>query len=691
MSNPKGSRKKKEILNRELSWLSFNHRVLQEAKDPAVPLIERLRFLGIFSNNRDEFFKVRVASLHRIIDYKLSAKKLIGGNPEKILQKIMETVIDQQNEFNHIFREILQGLQKEDVYLLDEKQLNEEQKAFVNAFYQKELQPVITPIMLKQVQHFPLLKDKNIYLAVRLTGDRNREFAIIEIPTKTHSRFLFVPTTDGKKYIILLEDLIRFKLPEIFDIFHFNQHEGFVFKITRDAELDIDNDLTKSFLERIDHGAKARSRGEPIRFVYDSTMPRDMIRYLTGKLDLDERDHVLPGERYHNFKDFMGFPNPGGPHLEFPKMKPLIHPRLKDIPNGILDEIEKGDFILQYPYHDFNQFINLLREAAMDPKVYAIKITIYRLARVSKVVNALTTAALNGKEVTAVFELQARFDEEANIYWSKKLEAVGAKVVFGIPGLKIHAKLCLISRRINRKINHYVCVSTGNFHEGNAAVYTDTTLFTCDPRITTDARKVFDFIDNTYRPVNYNHFIVSPVFSRMQFSELIETEIQNARDGKEAYIILKLNNLVDRNIIHKLYEASNAGVKQKHLIRGICSLIPGVEGMSENIEVRSIVGRFLEHTRILIFCNGGEEKFYITSADWMTRNLDHRVEATSPIYDKKVQQELRALIDLQWQDNTKARIIDRQQSNQYVTNELDHQLNSQLTYYEYLRMEGSHD
>jgi polyphosphate kinase len=676
-------KKQNKIINRELSWLAFNHRVLQEAADTSVPLVERIRFLGIFSNNQDEFFKVRVASVQRMLEFEPDAKKLIGGKPHKILNKIQKIVISLQKEFDKTFINIVSELEKENIYIINETQLNESQKHFVTNYFHEKVLSALSPIMLNNIDSLPELKDKSIYFAVKLTSKNTKiadEYALIEIPTKEIPRFIVLPEEENIKYIILLDDVIRACLKDVFSIFNFDHFEAYTIKITRDAELDIDNDLTISFLEKISKSVKERKKGQPVRFVYDSTIPDDLFRYFTSKLELDESDNLIPGGRYHNFKDFIDFPNIGSRSLEYKKILPAPHPRIKS-GYSILDQITLGDFLLHCPYHNFTQFINLLRESAIDPNVTSIMIALYRVARFSKVINALINAAQNGKSVTVVIELQARFDEESNIYWSKKLEEAGAKVIFGVPGFKIHSKLILITKTIDNKQIRFGCIGTGNFHEGTAEIYSDTFLFTTDPRITQEIRKVFRFIENPIKPITYKHLIVSPVYARRKLKVLINREIRNAREGKKAYIIIKLNSLVDKEMIAQLYKASRAGVKITMLIRGICSLIPGIPGMSENIQAFSIVGRFLEHSRILIFCNNNNELYYISSADWMIRNLDYRIEVTCPVYDPKLKQELRQIIDLQLSDNVKSRIIDDTQENHYKKLKSKRKIDSQIEQY----------
>jgi polyphosphate kinase len=680
-------KQQKTIINRELSWLSFNERVLQEADDKINPLAERMKFLGIFSNNLDEFFKVRVATIMRMIDLKMTNQKILGEKPEKILSKIQEVVINLQKKFELIYTELLKELETHQIFIIDEKQLNSEQASFVKSYFEDKVLSALSPIMLQNLEKFPYLKDKSIYLATKLSRQKSKhefEYAIIEIPTTVLPRFIVLPSVGEKKYIILLDDVIRYNLKDVFAIFNYDQFEAYVIKVTRDAELDIDNDLSKSFLEKIQKGVSSRKKGQPVRFVYDQEMPHDLLKYLKKSLDFDQYDSMLPGGRYHNFKDFMNFPNVGGSELQYKPSPAVAHFRLKNN-TSILEAISKQDILLHYPYQKFSHFINLLREAAINPDVKSIKITLYRVATNSKIINALINAARNEKEVTVVIELQARFDEKANIYWSRKLEEVGAKIFFGIPGLKVHSKLLLITAKSGTKSKYYAGISTGNFHEGNAGVYTDMTLLTANKKITGEVFKVFDYFENTFKYYNYNHLLVSPQFMRNKLVNLIDNEIKFASEGKEAYIILKINNLVDTAMIHKLYQASQNGVKIKLVVRGICALIPGVKGLSENIEAIAIVDKFLEHARVFIFCNNNNEKYYISSADWMTRNLDNRIEVATPIYDPSIQRELRDVIDFQLNDNVKARVVDQFQANVYKKDLADTSHHSQLEIYNYYK------
>ena len=673
------------IINRELSWLSFNERVLQEAQDKNVPLVERIRFLGIFSNNMDEFFKVRVATIKRMIDIQVGSKTVEGEKPKKLMNKIQNKVIRLQHKFEYTYHHILGELEHHDIFIVNEKELNPLQEMFVKKFFRENVMTYLSPIMLSNVERFPNLKDKSIYLATKLTrmGSTNEtDYAIIEVPTDVLPRFITLPSDNHRRFIMLLEDIIRYSLRDLFSIVNYDSVNAWIIKLTRDAELDMDNDVSKSFLERISKGVSGRKTGQPVRFVFDNCIARDLMEVIIKKLNLDEDNNLIPGGRYHNFKDFMNFPRLEGDNLLYKKDIPVGH-KFIDENKSVFDVMLKKDFMLHFPYQDFNIFISMLQQASIDPSVKEISLTVYRVARNSKVINALMTAARNGKTVNVVIELQARFDEEANIYWSRRLEESGANVYFGIPGLKVHAKLVYISRKENKRTVAYSCVSTGNFHEGTAEVYSDLILFTTDRRITNEVKKVFDFFANSYKNYTYRHLIASPLYMRKKMYSLIDNEIKNARAGKDAYIILKLNSLVDKEIINKLYQANNAGVKITLIIRGICSLIPGIEGMSENIKAISIVDKYLEHSRIIIFCSGGNEQYFISSADWMTRNLDRRIEITCPIYDKVIQQELKDLINVQLKDNVKSRIINEEQDNPYLKSDSEEKLRSQVVLYKY--------
>lgn len=678
--------KKTPLVNRELSWLAFNGRVLQEAGNPSVPLIERLRFLGIFSNNLDEFFRVRVATLRRLLVDEKGAKRFMGDNPRKVLEKIQRIVIDYQKMFDKTFQDIIDELKKENIYLINETQLTEKQIDYLNNYFDDQISEFVAPIILKRNNKFPELIDQSIYFAVKLTNSQKqnqKEYALIEIPSRSVNRFILLPNEQEKSFIILLDDVIRLCLSKVFRVLPFDTFEAYTLKITRDAELDVDNDISESFLEKISKGVKNRKRGEPVRLVYDEKIPTDLLKFIIKGLNLDEDDYVIPGGRYHNFKDFIRFPSLGRNHLINLPLEPVSVKEL-DEAIQIMDAMSVRDFMLHYPFHNFQYYIRLLREAALDPAVKSIHITLYRVASESRVVHALINAAQNGKKVKAIVELRARFDENANIYWAKQMQEAGVNVIFGVPGLKVHSKMTLIIRQEKIKERKYAVVSTGNFHEGNANVYTDVNLFTADPRITSEIQKVFTFLETNYKTFTYKHLLVAPFNMRRRLYSLIDKEIDNAAKGLPAYLYGKINNLVDAEMIRKLYQASKAGVKIKLVVRGTCALVPGVKGISDNIEVYGIVDRFLEHSRIFIFANGGDEVCYISSADWMTRNLDYRVEVATPIYSKPLIEEMKTVVDFALRDNVKARLVNQGGCNEFKPfKEGDTEFRSQLELYSY--------
>lgn len=655
-----------KYINREISWLSFNARVLQEAEDKKTPLIERIKFLGIFSSNLDEFFRVRVATIKRIDQAGKKAKVLLGKNPKKILEQIEKTVIEQQKRFNEIYRDIIDELKKNNIRIINEKDLSKEQAIYVRDYFQDKVRPALFPIMIDNIEVFPALKDHSIYLAVRLRKSkksRTSRLAIIEVPSIL-PRFLVLPKEGEQFHIIILDDIIRNGLELIFSMFGYMYCDAYTIKLTRDAEIDLDDDITMSFYEKMSKSLKQRKTGEPVRFVYDREMPEEFLKLLAKRIHLKDGDALIPGGRYHNFKDFMKFPPVGSSSLRYEQLPPVLHRDLNPR-KSILNVIKKKDVLLHFPYHTFNHIIDFLREASIDPKVTSIKITLYRVAEHSSIVNALIRAVRNGKQVTVVMELQARFDEEANIYWTEKLREEGARIIHGVPNLKVHSKVCLVTREERGSQAYYVNAATGNYNEVTARIYSDHSLLTTDKRITREIVKLFEFFENNYKTGNYRHLLVSPFTLRRRLITFINTEIKNVLDGKDAYIIIKANSMFDKGMIDALYMASNAGVKINLIIRGICSLVPGIPGQSENISVISIVDRFLEHSRIFIFCNGGDEKYFISSADWMTRNIDRRVEVSCPVYDKNIQKEIREFIDIQLKDNTKSRIIDKKLKNKY--------------------------
>lgn len=667
------------LINRELSWLSFNERVLQEAEDPHVPLIERLKFLGIYSNNRDEFFRVRVATVKRMVNMPKRAEELVGENPQQLLDKIQKTVIEQQRSFERIYNGILRQLNQHNISIINESQLTSEQGRFVKAYFREKVLPMLFPIMLDSNSPFPYLRDKSGYLIVKLGHSKQpqkHKYALLEVPTDSISRFLVLPREKEKTFIILLDDVIRYCLEDVFFNFEHDYFESYNIKLTRDAEITLDNDLSKSFLEKISKGIKDRKKGQPVRLVYDGKIAPDMLDFILKKIKLRKGDNLIPGGRYHNFKDFINFPNVGGSELVNKKNSPKKHPDLK-AHTSVLKVLKEKDVLLTFPYQSFDHIVDTLREASIDPKVQRIQITLYRVAKNSSIVKALINALKNGKAVTAVVELQARFDEEANIYWSEKLKEEGATVIYGVPGLKVHSKLFLITRKEAGKQVLYAHVGTGNFNGDTSRIYTDHSLLTTNKLITEEVQKVFEFYSDNLKRGNYKHLLVSPFFMRKRLIALISNEIKNAKKGKTAYICLKLNNLVDPVMIQKLYEASAAGVNIRLIVRGICSLVTGIKGLSENIEAISIVDKYLEHSRLFIFANDTEEKYYLSSADWMTRNLDHRSEVAVPIYDAKIQATLKAVFDTLWSDNTKARILGSSQRNEYRKNTRTNRIRAQ--------------
>jgi polyphosphate kinase len=672
------------VINRETSWLHFNGRVLQEAADTRNPLIERLKFLGIFSNNRDEFFRVRVATLTRMIKVD-RLHHPTNLNPRKILKVINDIVVSQEKDFIRIYQEIVEELRNKNIFIINEAQLTESQGLLIRKYFQEQVRVFLFPMMISNLKDMSSLRDKSIYLAVTLKKNiaAKADYALIELPTKTLSRFFILPQAGNKKFIILLDDIIRYCLSDIFSVFGYDSFSAHTVKFTRDAELDIDTDVSKSFVEIMTESLKQRKRGDPVRFVYDNSIPDALLKTILKRLDIRKDDPIRGGGRYHNFKDFMNFPNPGSKTLENAPLVPLRH---KDLPvnTSILATIRKKDIMLHYPYQSFRYIIDLLREVSIDPKVRSIKMTIYRAAKNSSVINALINAARNGKYVTVFMELQARFDEEANIYYTEQLQEEGVKVIQGIPGFKVHSKLILIRRKENNKDVFYANIGTGNFNEDTANVYADDSLFTAHEKITADVANAFHQMEANYRPLKYKTLIVAPFFMRNHFLHLLNNEIRNAGLGKQAWVVIKLNNLVDETIIKKLYKASQAGVKIKLIIRGICVLVPGQPGLSENIEAISIVDRFLEHSRIIIFANGKDPLYFITSADWMVRNFDNRIEVACPIYDKEIQNEILDMLNIQLTDNVKARIIGPGEANQYKQTR-GATVRSQLEIYNYLK------
>jgi polyphosphate kinase len=675
------------IINRDISWLSFNARVLQEAADKTLPLIERIKFLGIFSNNLDEFFRVRVGTYKRMINIGKNAKYYIGENPAKVLQKIQSIVVTHQKEFDRIYEEILLELKKKNIFIVDENSISKNQGEFVKNYFKEMVRPLLVPIMIQHTNKLPYLRDKSIYLAVKLSHkikNKDSRYALIQVPDDL-PRFVQLPASDKKDgtFIILLDDVIRYCLEDIFFVFNYDTYGAYTIKLTRDAELDIDSDLSKSITEKISKSLKQRKIGEPVRLVYDSQIPKDMLDFLTKSMKIDKNQALLPGGRYHNFKDFIQFPKVGGTELVNVPLPTLEHPKLKGN-KSMFEVLKKGDILLTFPYQSFDHIIDFLREAAIDPAVTSIKITLYRAAKNSKIINALVNALQNGKAVTAVVELQARFDEQANLNLANKLQDEGATLIYGVPGLKVHSKIIYISRKEGAKTVTYAHIGTGNFNESTAKVYSDFSLFTSDQRITSEVEKVFHFFKNNYKTGAYKNLLVAPFFMRNKLLKLIQNEIKNAKANKPALIQLKLNSLTDEELIKKLYSASNAGVKIQLIIRGICSLVPGVKGMSEHIEAISLVDTYLEHARSMLFHNNGDELVYISSADWMIRNLDFRTEVACPVYDVALKNEIKKIFEIQWNGSTKVRLLNEKQDNPYRQAPDGIKRRAQLEIYKYL-------
>ncbi|MGU3814492.1 polyphosphate kinase 1 [Vibrio diabolicus] len=676
----------KLYIEKELSWLSFNERVLQEAADKTVPLIERIRFLGIFSNNLDEFYKVRFADVKRRI--LISQERGGSDSPKRLLTKMQSKALKLNEQFDELYSELIREMARRRIFLVNEQQLDESQQKWIAKYFRREVMPHITPLLMKdEIDVLQFLKDEYAYIAVELRKEEHYQYALIEIPTDHLPRFVMVPEQKGKrrKTIILLDNIIRHCLDELFKgFFDYDELSGYAMKMTRDAEYDLRNEIEYSLLEQMSEGVNQRLTAKPVRFVYERDMPPQMLEFLCNKLNISNYDNLIPGGRYHNFKDFIAFPNVGREYLENKPLPPMKCADFEGYANSF-DAIKAKDILLYYPYHTFDHISELVRQASFDPKVLSIKINIYRVAKDSRLMNSLIDAVHNGKNVTVVVELQARFDEEANIEWSKVLTEAGVHVIFGAPGLKIHSKLLMISRREGEEIIRYAHIGTGNFHEKTAQIYTDFSLLTADQEITNEVRNVFGYIENPYRPVKFNHLMVSPRNSRTQIYRLIDNEIANAKLGKKAALTIKVNNLVDKGIVNKLYGASTAGVKINMIIRGMCSLVPGIEGISDNIRIISIVDRFLEHPRVVITHNDGDPQVYISSADWMTRNIDHRIEVAAPVRDPRLKQRIIDITNIHFTDTVKARFIDKEMSNAYVPRGNRKKVRSQIAIYDYLK------
>ena len=649
----------KEILGehyveRDVSWMYFNHRILQEARKENVPLLDRLSFLGIYSNNLDEFFRVRVASLSRILEEPTLDKKA-HHTLKRTLKQINRLNEQYSEEYTEAIREVRESLCEHGIFLVDEEHLDEAQRQFLTEFFYDKLNGSVNPIWLSNVDDITTLEDNRIYLLVEKTetiGVGKKKYAIVKVPDRQFGRWLVLPSAPGRSDIMYLDDVVRFCLPLIFIGMKESTFRAYSFKFTKDAEMEIDNEQDYGTLQRIAAGVDSRKRGEAVRVIFDKSMPRHARKRILDRLDISGLDTSLEGGRYQNHKDLMKFPGCGHAELKYPAWQHVLKPVFLS-KESLLDKIRKKDEFIHVPYHSFDGYTRLLREAAIKPEVKAIKTTLYRLAKDSKVVKALITAARNGKKVTAVVELLARFDEESNIKWSKRMQQEGVNVIYGVEGLKVHSKLLLIES----SKGNIACVGTGNFHEGNAKVYTDYLLMTARTRIVSEVAKVFDFIDRPFVHPKFTELLVSPNTMKSRILRMIDTEIRNARAGKEAWMKIKINHITDRDMVAKLYEASQAGVRVDILIRGNCSIVPGVEGISEHIRCVGIIDRYLEHARILIFCNGGKNRYFIGSADWMPRNLDNRVEVLAPVYDEDMQQDLLLTVDSGLRDTCNGRLV----------------------------------
>ena len=656
------------FVNRELSWLDFNRRVLQEAQDERVPLIERIRFIGIFSNNLDEFYKVRYATVKRIAQVEAELDSVAGQKAEQLLQEITQKTTALQDDSFATIKQLTEELKSEQIFVLDEKMLDEEHAAFVHQYFNEKVSPSLLTVIISEQTRMPNTKGNNVFLGVRLEQANATEplYALIEIPVHLN-RIVVLPARGEKQYVMLLDDLIRHQMQYIFSVFSPISITAYMVKFTRDAELDFDDDINKSYVDKIASSVRERVGGDPVRFVYDKKIEPDMLDLLLDKFQIGSRDSIIPGGRYHNRRDYMKFPSLGRTDLLYDK-KPPLPIKGFSLDQSILTQIAKKDFLIYTPYHSFAYVIKFLREAALDPKVKSIFITIYRLSDNSQVANALIQAARNGKQVTVQIELQARFDEESNIRYAEILKNEGVHLIFGVPSLKVHSKICLIQRQEANKLMRYGFISTGNFNESTARIYTDYTLFTVNQQLLKEVNRVFNFLEKSYKVPSHKHLLISPFTTSTGLKERIEREIGLAKEGKNALIRIKINNLTNYDMVEALYNASQAGVQIRMIVRGICCLVPGVKGISENIEVISVVDRFLEHPRMVIFENGGDRDIFISSSDWMTRNLDNRVEVSCPIYDKEIQQELVDTFELSWNDNVKSRWVNDDSKPVYRTN-----------------------
>ncbi|TDO24341.1 polyphosphate kinase 1 [Pedobacter duraquae] len=680
------TKKKVPFLNREISWLYFNERVLQEVADETVPLIERIKFLSIFSSNLEEFYRVRVATMSRLANLNDKAKELLGFNPKKVLNEIKNIVVRQERKFEQLFQATLMNeLAQNRIFILNDTQLNVSRGEFVRNHFRDKILSNLVPILIQPDQPFPELKDRYLYFFVRLTKKGSKtlqNYALIELPPDI-PRFLVLPETNDLKFIILAEDIIKYCLDDIFYVFNYTELDAYSIQVTRDAELDIDKNVSDKFIDELKTSLAKRKKGKPMRLLYDTQMPFDMLSVLVSKMKI-EAESLIPGNRYHRFGDFIRFPNVGPKTLEYAGNEPLKVSGLHRT-ESIFNKLAERDYLINLPYQSYDYIILFLREAAIDPKVVEIHITLYRLAENSRVINALINAVKNGKKVNCLVELKARFDEQANIFWSTRLVEEGVHVNYGLTDYKVHSKICLVKRMEKGRARYYANLATGNFNEKTARIYGDHSIFTAKKEITTDLLKLFTALNKKMVTKGFKHLIVSPLESRNKLYNLIDREIKIAKSGKPAYLIFKVNSLADEGTVEKLYEASNAGVQIKLIVRGICCLIPGVKGYSENITVISIIDRYLEHARVFIYGNAGKEEMFLSSADLMSRNFEHRVEVGFPVLDTEVRQEIRDIIEFQLQDNVKARDITKTNTNKYHKNRLTTKVRAQVQTYNYLK------
>lgn len=683
----KTDRRKKahsDYIDRDLSWMYFNRRILQEAIRENVPLLERLGFLGIYSNNLDEFFRVRMATLSRIAECEDKSLRKESEHARKLIKRINRLNAVYAKEYEEALAGVRSRLRDEHIFLLNENELDEEQQRYVRRFFRQRLSGFVSPVWITAARQLTDETDDSIYLAVKMNteGRKAGDYALIELPVQVSGRFVRLPDRDGNKYLMYLDDVIRYCLPFIFGGLGYTHFEAYAFKFTKDAEMEIGNDLRTGVLQKISKGVKSRRKGDALRVIYDQDMPAALHKRVMNLLNLDKLDTVQAGGRYHNHKDLMAFPDCGRDDLKYPVWKPIVRPETNSSRDSVLRMVQEGDRFIHVPYHSFDYYIRLLQEAAIHKEVKSIKTTLYRLAKDSKVVKALICAARNGKKVTVVIELLARFDEASNINWSKKMQDAGVHVIFGVENLKVHSKITHIGMRNGSDI---ACVSTGNFHEGNARVYTDYMLMTAAKNIVKDVNAVFTFIEKPYMPVTFKELLVSPNEMKKKFVRLINNEIKNRQQGKPAYIKVKINHITEPEMVRKLYEASENGVRVDLLVRGNCSLVTGIPGKSDNIRICGIIDRYLEHSRIFIFANGGEKKCFIGSADWMPRNLDNRIEVVTPVYDAKIKEDLEKVIDYGLRDTMQGRIVDGTGENRPWTTEDGEAFRSQEQLYLHYR------